>query len=67
MAYVVRAAGSELNEDQVIQFVAGQVCHRSSVRHISWLVALREASIFILNFLLKFGEKLKKSTTINSL
>jgi OPC-8:0 CoA ligase-1 len=35
MAYVVRAAGSELNEDQVIQFVAGQVCHRSSVRHIS--------------------------------
>ncbi|MCI20851.1 4-coumarate-CoA ligase-like 5-like, partial [Trifolium medium] len=24
MAYVVRAAGSELSEDQVIQFVAGQ-------------------------------------------
>lgn len=27
MAYVVRAAGSELAEDQVIQFVADQVCH----------------------------------------
>lgn len=25
MAYVVKAAGSELSEDQVIQFVAGQV------------------------------------------
>jgi OPC-8:0 CoA ligase-1 len=25
MAYVVRAAGSELSEDQVIKFVAGQV------------------------------------------
>jgi len=25
MAYVVRAAGSELSEDQIIQFVAGQV------------------------------------------
>ena len=25
MAYVVRAAGSELSENQVIQFVAGQV------------------------------------------
>jgi hypothetical protein len=28
MAYVVKAAGSELNEEEVIQFVAGQqVCH----------------------------------------
>lgn len=26
MAYVVRRAGSQLSEDQVIQFVAGQVC-----------------------------------------
>lgn len=26
MAYVVRAAGSELTEEQVIQFVAAQVC-----------------------------------------
>lgn len=31
MAYVVRAAGSQLTEDQVIQFVAGQVGH-------SWLL-----------------------------
>jgi len=27
MAYVVRAAGSELSEDQIIQFVAGQVTY----------------------------------------
>ena len=27
MAYVVKAAGSELNEEEIIQFVAGQVCH----------------------------------------
>jgi len=27
MAYVVRAAGSQLSEDQVIQFVASQVGH----------------------------------------
>ena len=31
MAYVVRATGAELTEDQVIQFVAGQVCHGSFV------------------------------------
>lgn len=26
MAYIVRASGSELTEEQVMQFVAGQVC-----------------------------------------
>lgn len=31
MAYVVKAVGSELSEDQVIKFVADQVCHGSSV------------------------------------
>lgn len=31
MAYVVRAVGSELSEDQVIQFVAGQVCDSLSL------------------------------------
>ena len=30
MAHVVKAVGSELTEDQVIQFVAGQVCHGSN-------------------------------------
>jgi hypothetical protein len=33
MAYVVRAAGSELSEDQVIKFVAGQVWY-------SWILIL---------------------------
>lgn len=30
MAYVVKAVGSELIADQLIQFVAGQVCHDSN-------------------------------------
>ena len=30
MAYVVKAVGSELTEDQVIHFVASQVCHGSN-------------------------------------
>ncbi|CAJ2629374.1 4-coumarate-CoA ligase 5-like protein [Trifolium pratense] len=37
MAYVVRAAGSELSEDQVIQFVAGQVAPYKKVRRVSFI------------------------------
>ncbi|KAL2604559.1 hypothetical protein AAZV13_09G075000 [Glycine max] len=37
MAYVVRAAGSELSENQVIQFVAGQVAPYNKVRKMSFI------------------------------
>ncbi|RDX86534.1 4-coumarate--CoA ligase-like 5, partial [Mucuna pruriens] len=37
MAYVVRAAGSELSEDQVIQFVAGQVAPYKKVRRVRFI------------------------------
>ncbi|KAK7268502.1 hypothetical protein RIF29_21201 [Crotalaria pallida] len=37
MAYVVRAASSELSEDQVIQFVAGQVAPYKKVRRVSFI------------------------------
>ncbi|XP_047152335.1 4-coumarate--CoA ligase-like 5 [Vigna umbellata] len=37
MAYVVRAAGSELSEDQIIQFVAGQVAPYKKVRKVSFI------------------------------
>ncbi|KAK7356558.1 hypothetical protein VNO80_15832 [Phaseolus coccineus] len=37
MAYVVRAAGSELSEDQIIQFVAGQVAPYKKVRRVSFI------------------------------
>ncbi|OIV90601.1 hypothetical protein TanjilG_01682 [Lupinus angustifolius] len=37
MAYVVRAAGSELSEDQVIQSVAGQVAPYKKVRRVSFI------------------------------
>ncbi|CAL0299800.1 unnamed protein product [Lupinus luteus] len=37
MAYVVRTAGSELSEDQVIQFVAGQVAPYKKVRRVSFI------------------------------
>ncbi|KAJ1435807.1 AMP-dependent synthetase/ligase [Sesbania bispinosa] len=37
MAYVVRAAGSELSEDQVIQFVADQVAPYKKVRRVSFI------------------------------
>ncbi|KAG4997901.1 hypothetical protein JHK85_029340 [Glycine max] len=37
MAYVVRAAGSELSENQVIQFVAGQVAPYKKVRKVSFI------------------------------
>ncbi|XP_061363807.1 probable CoA ligase CCL5 [Gastrolobium bilobum] len=37
MAYVVRAVGSELSEDQVIQFVAGQVAPYKKVRRVSFI------------------------------
>ncbi|KAI3721865.1 hypothetical protein L2E82_32884 [Cichorium intybus] len=37
MAYVVRAAGSHLGEDQVIQFVASQVAPFKKVRKVSFI------------------------------
>ncbi|CAL5209046.1 unnamed protein product [Lathyrus oleraceus] len=37
MAYVVRRAGSQLSEDQVIQFVAGQVAPYKKVRRVSFI------------------------------
>ncbi|KAL2324960.1 hypothetical protein Fmac_024018 [Flemingia macrophylla] len=37
MAYVVRADGSKLSEDQVIQFVAGQVAPYKKVRRVSFI------------------------------
>ncbi|KAK7343943.1 hypothetical protein VNO77_13081 [Canavalia gladiata] len=37
MGYVVRAAGSELSEDQVIQFVAGQVAPYKKVRRVNFI------------------------------
>lgn len=37
MAYVVRAAGSQLSEDHVIQFVAGQVAPYKKVRRVSFI------------------------------
>ncbi|KAJ7974988.1 4-coumarate--CoA ligase-like 4 [Quillaja saponaria] len=40
MAYVVRAAGSDLNEDQVIQFVANQVAPYKKVRRVGFIRAI---------------------------
>ncbi|KAI4352664.1 hypothetical protein L6164_006892 [Bauhinia variegata] len=37
MAYVVRAAGSELTEDQVIQYVSSQVAPYKKVRRVSFI------------------------------
>ncbi|KAF7820198.1 4-coumarate--CoA ligase-like 5 [Senna tora] len=37
MAYIVRAAGSELTEDQVIQFVASQVAPYKKIRRVSFI------------------------------
>ncbi|CAK8572971.1 unnamed protein product [Lathyrus sativus] len=37
MAYVVRRASSQLSEDQVIQFVAGQVAPYKKVRRVSFI------------------------------
>ncbi|KAE7997121.1 hypothetical protein FH972_001779 [Carpinus fangiana] len=40
MAYVVKAAGSELNEEEVIQFVAGQVAPYKKVRRVGFTIAI---------------------------
>ncbi|KAK4835060.1 hypothetical protein QYF36_004727 [Acer negundo] len=40
MAYVVRAAASQLTEDQVIQFVAGQVAPYKKVRRVGFISAI---------------------------
>ncbi|KAJ0550520.1 putative AMP-binding enzyme domain-containing protein [Helianthus annuus] len=37
MAYVVRAEGSQLSEDQVIQFVASQVAPFKKVKKVSFI------------------------------
>ncbi|KAK4385562.1 4-coumarate--CoA ligase-like 7 [Sesamum angolense] len=37
IAYVVRAAGSELTEDQIIQFVANQVAPYKKIRRVSFM------------------------------
>ncbi|KAF7131707.1 hypothetical protein RHSIM_Rhsim09G0145700 [Rhododendron simsii] len=39
-AYVVRATGSELTEDQIIQFVASQVAPYKKVRRVSFISAI---------------------------
>ncbi|KAG4395274.1 hypothetical protein AAZX31_20G179200 [Glycine max] len=44
MAYVVRAAGSELSENQVIQFVAGQVAPYKKVRKVSFIVTIPKSA-----------------------
>ncbi|KAH7547824.1 hypothetical protein ACOSP7_032932 [Xanthoceras sorbifolium] len=40
MAYVVRVAGSQLTQDQVIQFVAGQVAPYKKVRRVGFISAI---------------------------
>ncbi|CAI9766207.1 unnamed protein product [Fraxinus pennsylvanica] len=40
MAYVVKASGSDLNEDQVIQFVAEQVAPYKKIRRVSFISAI---------------------------
>ncbi|XAR72153.1 hypothetical protein NMG60_11018694 [Bertholletia excelsa] len=40
MAYVVRAGGSELSEEQVIQYVAGQVAPFKKVRKVGFIGAI---------------------------
>ncbi|KAI3517191.1 hypothetical protein L1887_16402 [Cichorium endivia] len=37
MAYIVRATGSELGEDQVIQFVAGQVAPYKKIKRVAFI------------------------------
>ncbi|KAL0305285.1 UNVERIFIED_CONTAM: 4-coumarate--CoA ligase-like 7 [Sesamum angustifolium] len=37
IAYVVRGAGSELTEDQIIQFVANQVAPYKKIRRVSFM------------------------------
>ncbi|KAJ4720692.1 4-coumarate--CoA ligase-like 4 [Melia azedarach] len=44
MAYVVRAAGSQLTEDQVIQFVAGQVAPYKKVRRVDFINAIPKSA-----------------------
>ncbi|KDP45075.1 hypothetical protein JCGZ_01575 [Jatropha curcas] len=44
MAYVVRATGSELNEEQVIRFVASQVAPYKKVRRVSFITAIPKSA-----------------------
>ncbi|KAI4346462.1 hypothetical protein L6164_007356 [Bauhinia variegata] len=44
MAYVVRASGSELTEDQVIQFVSSQVAPYKKVRRVSFINAIPKSA-----------------------
>ncbi|XVF75637.1 hypothetical protein PTKIN_Ptkin13bG0203200 [Pterospermum kingtungense] len=44
MAYVVKAAGSELSEEEVIHFVAGQVAPYKKVRRVEFLNAIPKSA-----------------------
>ncbi|XVE99204.1 hypothetical protein REPUB_Repub03eG0176900 [Reevesia pubescens] len=44
MAYVVRAAGSELSEEEVIRFVAGQVAPYKKVRRVEFINAIPKSA-----------------------
>lgn len=44
MAYVVRAAGSELTEEQVIQFVANQVAPYKKIRRVGFISAIPKSA-----------------------
>ncbi|XP_061974649.1 probable CoA ligase CCL5 [Populus nigra] len=44
MAYVVRTAGSELTEEQVIQFVANQVAPYKKVRRVGFISAIPKSA-----------------------
>ncbi|PKI34873.1 4-coumarate--CoA ligase-like 5 [Punica granatum] len=44
MAYVVRAGGSDLTEEQVIQFVATQVAPYKKVRRVSFITAIPKSA-----------------------
>ncbi|KAJ0046999.1 hypothetical protein Pint_05947 [Pistacia integerrima] len=44
MAYVVRATGSQLTEDQVIQFVAAQVAPYKKVRRVAFISAIPKSA-----------------------
>uniref|UniRef100_A0A199U9U1 Uncharacterized protein n=1 Tax=Manihot esculenta TaxID=3983 RepID=A0A199U9U1_MANES len=44
MAYVVRAAGSELTEEQILQFVANQVAPYKKVRRVAFISAIPKSA-----------------------
>ncbi|XP_028782526.1 4-coumarate--CoA ligase-like 5 [Neltuma alba] len=61
MAYVVKAAGSEITEDQVIQFAASQVAPYKKIRKVSFIDAIpRSAAGKILRKDLVSHSKMKR-------